>query len=328
MNNSLHDDDILYTPDGEVYNPVSLDDNLLVISKFISCLMGMPLNLSVAVTIIRHPSLRCKPRNVFILGIVFSYFTCFIPGVIELIYWSFYPVESLCQCYVALMGVPRSLLLLNMLLALVDRYVAINHPMLHRRKMTARFASGLVIFSSILLVFSLKFVYIVGIYPLRCEVSLLHVKITLIVLVILFLFCIAFNCIVYWQTKNLLAQSRTIDPPTFESTVTNVGNGHRTRVDSMSVHVDRRKLCQMEVEAARTLIIGVTALCVVPCIGVLFGSSLLTCHFLFDQFECRKFVWMGAYIQELIVIPAVYGPLIFLVRNEELRTAVTRRTDH
>ena len=73
--------------------------------------------------------------------------------------------------------------------------------MLHRGKITVRLASGLVICTSatsILLVFSLKFVFITGLSPLRCEVSLVHVEIILIVLVLLlFVSCVALNAIVY-----------------------------------------------------------------------------------------------------------------------------------
>lgn len=92
MNQSrINNEDILYTASDEVYNPINLD-TFLVISKRLSCSIGMPLNLSVAFTIARPRSLRRKPRNIFLLAIVFSFLSFFAPVVIGLIYWGLYPM--------------------------------------------------------------------------------------------------------------------------------------------------------------------------------------------------------------------------------------------
>jgi hypothetical protein len=70
-----------------------------MISKLICCFVGIPLNVSIAFTIIHHRRLHRKPRNIFLLGIIVSYLTFFIPAVIELIYWALYPDDSVCQAY-------------------------------------------------------------------------------------------------------------------------------------------------------------------------------------------------------------------------------------
>jgi dopamine receptor D1 len=141
INTSGHqNDDVLYNANDEVYHPI-IQNNFLMVIKFICCLIGIPLNVSIAVTIIRRRNLRTKPRNIFLLGIILSYLSFFIPPAIELIYWGPYPIDSVCQSYVAVVALPHGLLLSNMLLALADRYMAINHPLFHREKITVRFAS-------------------------------------------------------------------------------------------------------------------------------------------------------------------------------------------
>jgi hypothetical protein len=57
---------------------------------------------------------------------------------------------------VAVIFVPQGLLLINMLLALIDRYLAINHPLLHREKMTNQLACCLIVTCLILTVFLFK----------------------------------------------------------------------------------------------------------------------------------------------------------------------------
>ena len=59
--------------------------------------------------------LRSGHHRIHLLGLVSGRFR--LPGV-----------------YVVVVGVPHGLLLLNMLLALTDRFVAINYPLLHREK--------------------------------------------------------------------------------------------------------------------------------------------------------------------------------------------------
>ena len=315
----------------------------LIIVKFVCCSIGIPLNVSIVVTIIRHRQFRSKPRKIFLLGIFFSNLSFFAPALIKLIYWGLYPVESLCKAYVTFVGLPQTLLLSNMFLALVDRYLAINDPFAHRDKMTVRLACPIVVISSALIVFLLKFVYITGIVPLRCEVLPIHSSILAGILVTLFLLCIAMNFIVYRKTKILLRRdSRTLSPqgsneeiPLNErafvsheygnarGSATISLNDHFTNNRLISIHVDRRKTFEMEVEATRTLIIGVTSLFVTvfPMFILLF--TIIVCQLVYNsELECSNLTWLMTYFKELGSIHAVYSPLIFLMRNKELRLAL------
>jgi dopamine receptor D1 len=318
MNNSSSSrEEVALTENGEVYNPMNIGI-VSVIIKAVCCSIGIPLNISIAVAITRLRRLHRKPRNFFLLGIVLSYLSFFIVPIIELIYWRIYPDESLCRAYVAVILVPQGLLLINMLLALVDRYLAINHPLLHREKMTNRLACCLIVTCSILTVFLLKFMYIVGLGILRCEILLLHVKMTSVIFIVLFVSCTAMNIVVYRQTKILLRESRTVEATPDDSVV---ANNHSTVVSPMSIHVGKKKLGQMEMEATRTLIMGVTSLCVMPCLNVVFSATFFACRLVFGQLECSNLNGIGFLIKEISLTPAVYGPVIFLVRNKELRAA-------
>jgi hypothetical protein len=313
MNNSSSSnrDEIVLNENGDIFDPVQID-SILMMGNFVCCLVGIPLNLSVAVTIIRLRRLHRKPRNIFLLGIIFSNLSFFVPAVVKLIYWGFYSSESLCQSYVALVGVPQGLLSLNMLLALIDKYVAINHPLFHRKKMTVRLASAIVLLSSTFIVFLLKFIYIFDLVPLRCEVWLIHVKIVLIILTVMFASSIALNVIVYRQTKNHLSESQCYAPSTnddfqiqnvifdVENVVIDSVNGavpagdYSIPMTPMSIHVNREKLDQMEIEATRTLIIGVTSLTVTALPPVIFVSSFLACR-LVSQSDCSQMNWLAPY---------------------------------
>nr|CAH0102017.1 unnamed protein product [Daphnia galeata] len=318
MNNSSFIEEVVLTENGEIYKPIEIGITSVIV-KIVCCSIGIPLNISIAVTLIRLRRLHRKPRNFFLLAIILSYLSFFIVPIMELIYWGIYPDESLCHAYVAVIFVPQILLLINMFLALIDRYLAINHPLLHREKMTNRLACCLIVTCSILTVFLLKFIYIVGLDILRCEILLLHAKVASIFFIILFVSCMAMNIVIYRQTKILLRESRTVKATPADNVV--AINQSNNVVRSMSIHVGRKKLGQLEMEATQTLVIGVASLCVMPCLNVIFMATFFACRLFFGQLECSNLNVMGFLIKEIALTPAVYGPLIFLVRNKELRSA-------
>jgi hypothetical protein len=91
----------------------------------------------------------------------------------------------------------------------------------------------------------------------------------------------------------------------------------------MSIHVGRKKLGQLEMEATQTLVISMTSLCVMPFLNFVFMATFFACRLIFDQLECSNLNGIGFLIKEISLTPAVYGPIIFLVRNKELRSALT-----
>ncbi len=99
-----------------------------------------------------------------------------------------------------------------MLLALIDRYVAIKKPMWHRKKVTVCRVGCCLLLGSASVTFVLKFLYIFGLAPLRCEIRQIHNRVLGWIRMILFILCIIINIIVYRQSRTLLQESRTLDP--------------------------------------------------------------------------------------------------------------------
>lgn len=331
-------------------------DTFLIVSKFISCSVGIPLNLSVVVAITRSRQLRNQPRNIFLLGITFSYLSFFVPAIIELIHWELSPIESVCQANVAVIGLTHALLLLNMSLALMDRYVAINHPVWYREKMTVSLASALVILSSAFIVLIIKFLYILGLgAPISCQMWNVHTKTLTVVLVILFSICTALNLIVYRQTPSscLTQQHRMattaegaegVEWVEFDdfanefrnqttSGIDSVVDDLSTSLRSMPIHLNYVNslddlMSQTEVKATRTLIVGVTSFVATAYVSVVFVSSFFACRMIIGELQCGNLTWMGRYLRELSLIPAFYGSLIFLMGNDELRKTLPCKMNH
>lgn len=271
-------EDIVVNPDGEVYNPIDLKDyTFLMTSKLICCSVGIPLNLSIAITIIRYRRLHNKPRNIFLLGIIFSYLTFFVPAIIELIYWELYPVQSVCQSYVAVVGVPYGLLL----------------------------------------VFLLELIFIFKLVPLRCEVWLSHVKISLLLLFIPFRSRLSIDQELYLRETRTITSSSNNEDVELTAVPVNDPRDPAHHVRPLAIHVDREILTRIEMEATRTLIIGVTSLVVTGLPYVIFISLFYLCRFV-NHSDCSHFNWLAPlYMKDLGLIHAVYSPFIFLARNKE-----------
>ena len=312
MNNSISQGEVILNEHGKVYKPIEIGIASL---KIICSSIGIPLNIS----IIRLRRLHRKSRNFFLLAIILSYLSFFIVPIIEVIYWGLNPDESLCHAYVATIFVPQGLLLINMLLALNDRYLAINYPLLHREKMTNTLACCLIVTCSILTVFLFKFVYIVRLGILRCEILLLQVKTATILFIILFGSCTAMNIVIYRQTKILLRESRIVEATPENSVPANTPSNNV--VTPMFIQVGRKKFGYLEMGATQTLIISMTSLCVMPFLNFVFMATFFACRLVFGQLECSNLNGIGYFIKEISLIPAIYGPIIFLVRNKELRAA-------
>ncbi len=194
------------TEDGKKQHPIVLDV-YLVSTKIVCALVGVPLNVFIAINITRLCRRFAKPRYIFMLGIMFCDLLAFVPVAVELTYFIL-PEEYVCRTYVAIIGVPYPLLLLNMSFALSDRYIAIKYPLWHHKKLSVQFTIGFLVISSISFIFLVKFVLIFQIVPLRCEVQFVHSLIVGGSSILLFTLCNIMNFVVYRQTKTILARTR------------------------------------------------------------------------------------------------------------------------
>ena len=199
-------------PGQNLYN---LDVKLFVLfvgARVFSCVIGIPLNAFLAVNIIRLRRLHSKPRNIFLLAIIFSNLFIFIPTIVQLIYL-YYPLESLGQFFVFIEGLPLAHLLLNFSIALCVKYAAFRNPLWHREKANVSNAVYLLVFCSVTVTCLLKFVYIVGIFPLSCDTTLSNPKkICEWIIVFFFFLCVAIYSIVFKLSRKLVV-STSYNPP-------------------------------------------------------------------------------------------------------------------
>jgi hypothetical protein len=292
--------------------------------------------LSVVVAIIRRRNLRNQPRNIFLLGITFSYLSFFVPAIIELIHWESITIESVCQVNVAVIGLSHALLLLNMSLALMDRYMAINHPVWYREKMTVSLACAIVTFGSALIALLIKFVYVLKPSSTLCQMWNVHTITLMTVLFLLISICTVLNWIVYRQTLKIqehIAAAAAAEVENIEwvelDDFANKSRGSvalddlSSNIQSMANHqapdiinsLDHHHLMsETEIKATRTLIVGVTSFVVTAYVSVGFVSSFFACRITMGELQCGNLTW----------IPAFYGSLIFLIGNDELRKTWAR----
>lgn len=320
MNDSSgnYDDDVVRTSSGEIFNPMVLSCTA-IITKLVVVSLGIPFNLFVICPLANVRRLRKKIRNVFQLGISLSHLSSFVPPTIELVYY-LHPNEYVCQSFMAIVLVPQACLLINCILALIDRSLSMAYPLRYREKMTGRLVRYVMIACSTLIVFLVKFDYIADPADLRCEIRTSLIRKSVIVLFVLLVSCLLLNIYVYKQTKKHLNEAKTVRlgaSATF--TDNSIVNIDHSVSEPMSVHISKKRLNQMELEANLTLVISVGSLCITPLLGIGFVASYLACEFIYGESECSGFTLVGPYVRDVSLLPAVYGPIILLIRNQELR---------
>ena len=172
--------------------------------ELIVSIVGYLMNSAIACIIIFNKKLCTKPRNVFLLGIVLSNLPTSVRVFMEFSYL-ISPNQELCQVlYVAVAGLPHVLFLTNLLLALVDRYAAIVHPLWHQEKVTIRLAVFFQLGASLSISVIYKFAYIAQFISLNCELKIIQLKIANVILLILYSSCIVLQVIVYRRTREIL----------------------------------------------------------------------------------------------------------------------------
>jgi len=93
---------------------------------------GIPLNLLIVIVILTNQRLKKKPRNIHFLGASLSAVFTLLTVLTELLAYHFQS-DALCKIFALSAGVAYTNLLYNILLALLDRYLAIIRPFYHRK---------------------------------------------------------------------------------------------------------------------------------------------------------------------------------------------------
>ena len=325
-----------------VASPLFLD-GFIVSFLFFCCLVGLPLNLFIAIKIVISPHLNCIPRNILQLSLILCNIFTLIVVVVELVYY-YSPSDEVCKVYVSIVDLPYLTFFLNLLLTMIDRHVAITDPLWHRENITVYGVSFWLVFLDISLALGVNWVHI-GAGVVHCEIQLTHSTTQALTLLILLVACIALRVTDYAKTRQLLPRDNGIipcpplllhqasdfiemeafiqpsHPPTASSTprvIHAAAPASSTEPPTgLSVHVTSETLARMEMQASKAFITGLTLLLLLPCPRLVFALAYLLCLPFFGNHQCNTTFWLGPYFQQLISLHAVVHPIVFLWRNKE-----------
>ena len=331
--------------DGSVKNPIERNAIFIIVELILS-IVGILMNIFIACIIIFSKPLRTKPRNIFLLGLILSNLSAFVPVFMEFSYF-ISPNHKLCQVYVAIVGLPYVLFLTNLLLALIDRYVAIVHPLWHMDKVTVRFAFFSQLGASIFISVIYKFAYIAQFIPLNCEMQLIQFRIVGVISLILFSSCIVAQTIVYRRTKEIIKNNKkrrgaaargtrgiSIFPVVVfnlvaQQVITQTITASNVEAESasapeLSVHISDSTINRLEAEATTTLIASVTSLSLVSGPIILFTFVTFICRIYFENQVCSSISWLAPYVKGLVLLHVVHHPIIYFLRSSELSSVAKK----
>ena len=184
-------------------------DKFSLISHCILIIFGTPLNLTVVFVILSSQRLKNKPRNILFLGIVISSLFSLVTVMLEIISHHF-ESHLFCKITGLILGVPYTCILKNLLLALLDRYLAITRPLLHLNIVTVRNVRNIQIIGVIVIFFFIKWPFIFGVAPFQCNFLLIEAKTVAMHQAILILLCVLLYILVYFKTKQYTRPNRLI----------------------------------------------------------------------------------------------------------------------
>ena len=332
---------------GTIKNPIDRDPFLIKFELVVS-IVGILMNVSIVCIIIFNNHLCTKPRNIFLLGLVLSNLSASVPVLMAFSYL-ISPSQELCQMYIAIVGLPHALFLTNLLLALVDRYAAIVHPLWHKEKVTVRLAVFSQLGASIFISIIYKFAYITQFIPLNCVFRLIQLKIVALILLILFLSCILLQIIVYRRTRKILGNCGKIKRGRTETTESRVSTIFPVIISNLvihqritpsipslpigelastpellNVHISDSSINRLEIEATTTLVASVTSLSVLTSPAILLPFAMSICRLYSGNHVCSFISWLAPYFKVLVVLHVVYHPTFYFLRSSELSSVLKK----
>lgn len=330
--------------------PVVTLDQFRAVGHVLLSSAGIPLNLVIAIVIMAFKRLH-KPRIIIWLGVTCCNLLALITILIEFLAYQTQNT-TMCLVFIAVTGVAYTCLLLNLFLALIDRYAAIVYPMWHRRKVTVRRVIIGQLFSFFVVIVIIKFPFIVQSVPLRCGVCSVHGKIIIISNLVLFLMCILAQAAVYHHTRLYIKNHRGVElsvsfvqvsrrrqevvtgtlnsceselhGQSEEAVDINRKNNQRTAGDVLMKSL-RGKTRRMEVEATWSLLAGVFSLLLFTFPTLLIGSINWGCHKIYGQDKCSRTDIMTFQARELLLGHLVYNPIIYMIRSREFVSTIREK---
>jgi len=339
------DDDkyqILVNKNGTAMNPIDLNI-VTLITHIVCCFVGLVLNLIMACEILRKRRLNSKPRNIFQLNLVLCNIFTLFTATVEIVYY-FWPDDQVCLVFTAIVGVSYVAFFLNLLLSLIDRYLAISRPLWHRGKVTVSWVIFCQLFLTILFALIMKWIYVGGVAQVRCEIPVVAMVTFQVTILVLFISCVIVRIVVYSKTKRYIPRrsvSSSSSSRVSSSKSARINNRQQQQqhveliemnraaaADGLTVHLNDDSVAQLDLEATRAFIANVTVLLLLPCPLLIFSFSYLICIPIYGTEQCSdSIIWLLPYFKELILFHAAVHPAMILWRNKEFTLSTPTPAD-
>ena len=321
--------------------------NLIIfVFDCICCVIGLPLNCYMVAMILFKKRLKRRAKNIFQLALALSDIFTLCVALVRTVYY-LHPSEELCLIYISISGLAYILFFFNLLLSLVDRYVAMTRPIWHRNKVTVRFVILWLIVLNLVLCIAVKWVYISRMVPLRCKFRSSHSLSIQVIMAVELIACVAFHIAGYLKAKQMLQSSRTISVSTaavnkddmkkkkcsrsinkrrkeqrveeeIEMKPLSFVHHHHPVDNKITIHRSKSSVANLEMKATRSFLIGVIPLLVLPCPMLLYSLSFnLICIPLYGGDKCGDFAWLYPYFRAVIGLHVLVYVIITVASNKD-----------
>ena len=290
---------VITNEDGSIKDPMVKAENFFIfLFDIVNSSLTLPTNLYFGLVILCNSRLRNQPKYVmkFITTTVCSLFTVFTDGQ-EAIYF-IWPSEQLCKSSVFTFLWSGDILLLNILLALIEQFVAISKPKLYNEKVTPLLVAVLSALINFLFILFIDWVYVFGVEPIRCAYNKKHF-LTLVITWFLRLFsCAALAISIYAKTKPL-------------------------PVDELTDLTEEALDLQKKMKSARQTVTGFIPILILIFLTKFISLSAYFCSLFYsvNHSTCSTLILISAYDDKLFSLSSLISPLIINYKDPELHSS-------
>jgi Serpentine type 7TM GPCR chemoreceptor Srsx len=224
-----------------------------------------------------------------------------------------------CQLFPAAMGKPYPVLLINMLLATLDRFIYTKWPLLHKTHVTVWCALVVPFCCSVGALLGLIYNFLSGVTPFRCGLDPKTGKIFTIAIGTLAVSCILAKLFVYFVAKKASNRHIIVDKE-IEFTDLNSQEPDERNQKTLGVHCNGHRTRQMELNATMTLVANLIPIILIVSLSCLYLLSQVVCKQFFD--DCEMLNHLEMFYHELILLHVFTDLLVYIVRSLEFRSAV------
>ena len=313
-------------------DPAIYLDSYLSISHLITALIGIPLNLIIAVIIIWSKNLR-NARNFSWLGIGLSSIFLLLSNLSEFlaVHWPTPAIQSLCSSF---QGLPYHSLLLNLFISLLERHLCLKFSRWHSKWVAGNcwIIPIVQIGSFAVLCMLIQGRHLFEAFPFQWQVNLPDLKVLSSFILASFILCWAGHATLWASSSRDYPPAQILD---HSITINCCLSKHSCAVveddpNGPFVLIEGERVSQLDVEAARTItlsgfiilssyipsLVGLAYLA--GCLGGMSESKVSN--------DCTLLVQIMYYQREIISIPCFFViPIYFFVSSRDLRSAFRNR---